>query len=66
MYPNRQLPKFHRLIPTGTVEVSDNNYFNWSGEDICLTEKSYLVVSESALDILKKCTLKNCDISPLR
>ena len=66
MYPNRKLPKFYRLIPTGIIEVMNNNYFNWSGEDMCLTGKSYLVVTESALNILKKHSLNNCDISPLR
>lgn len=66
MYPNQSIPQFVRLIPKGTVELIDNDsYKNWSGNDICLTKKSYLVVSETMLNILKNHQIDNCDVTHL-
>ncbi len=67
MYPDRSIPQFVRLIPKGTVEVvDDDNYKNWSGNDICLTRKSYLVVSEAMFIILKRHHIDNCDVTFLK
>ncbi|OOM06323.1 hypothetical protein [Clostridium saccharobutylicum] len=65
MYPNRDIPQFKRLIPMGSVVVYDETYTQWSGEDFNLSNKSYLVVSEKVLDILKECNIDNCDIYEL-
>lgn len=65
MYPNRQMPNFVRLIPTGNVHIEDNSYNNWTGEDFNVSDKLYLVVSEKALDIIRKFNMDNCDIYEL-
>lgn len=65
MYPNRYIPKFKRLIPIGRIVVDDAEYTEWSGEDFNLSNKSYLVVSEKVLNILKTCNIENCDIYEL-
>lgn len=54
LYPNKKLPQFMRLIPEGTVHISENKINNWSGDDFCLSQNNYLVVSESALLVLRK------------
>lgn len=65
MYPNRDMPNFIRLIPTGNVHIEDNTYSNWSRDDFNLSDKSYLVVSEKALNIIKQFNIDNCDIYEL-
>ena len=66
IYPNRKLPKFKRLVPTGTVYVESGNYKEWSGEDICISQKSYLVVTDKALAVLKAHKIANCDITEIK
>jgi len=65
LYPGTILPKFKRIIPQGTVEVNGNTSLDWSGDDFCLSQKSVLVVSEKALDVIKKHKLDYCDITEL-
>lgn len=65
LYPGKTLPKFRRLVPQGTVEVSGNQFKSWSGDDFCLSQKSILVTSEKALAILKKHQVDHCDITEL-
>ena len=65
MYPDRDIPQFKRLIPKGSVVVEGETYATWSGEDINFSDKSYLVVSERALNRLKQFNLDNCDLYKL-
>ena len=65
LYPNRDLPKFIRLIPNGLVEVIDDSYKEWSGDDFCMSQKSCLVVSERAFKMLKSHKLNYCEIVKL-
>lgn len=66
LYPDRKLPNFIRLNPKGTVNLIDyETYENWSGDDFNLSDKSYLVVSQQALDILKEGNIDNADIYKL-
>jgi len=65
LYPRRVLPKFRRIIPQGTVEITGSTFKNWSGDDFCLSPKSILVVSEKALTVFKKHQFDHCDITEL-
>ncbi|WP_312070549.1 hypothetical protein [Anaerotignum propionicum] len=65
MYVNRELPQFKRFVPTGTIYVEDGTYKEWSGEDICISQKSYLVVSDKALAVLQAHKITSCDITEL-
>ena len=65
IYPDRDMPEFKRLIPNGSVSVDGETYTKWSGEDFNLSDKSYLVVSEKALDILNEHNIENCDLYKL-
>lgn len=65
IYPDRDMPEFKRLIPNGSVSVDGETYNKWSGEDFNLSDKSYLVVSEKALDILNEHNIENCDLYKL-
>lgn len=65
IYPDREIPQFKRLIPKGSVIVDDDMYTIWSGEDFNLSDKSYLVVSERALNIINEYTIDNCDLYKL-
>lgn len=65
MYPDRKLPKFKRLVPTGSIYVEKGTFRDWTGEDICISQGAYLVVSEKALEILQSRKFANCDISEL-
>jgi hypothetical protein len=65
IYPNRDIPQFKRLIPKGNVVVKGGSYVTWTGEDFNFSDKSYLVVSERALNILKEFNVDNCDLYKL-
>ena len=65
IYPNRDIPQFKRLIPKGSVVVEGEIYSTWTGEDFSFSDKSYLVVSERALNILKEFNVDNCDLYKL-
>ena len=65
MYPERELPKFKRLIPKGRVAIKYESYTEWTGEDFNFSDKSYLVVSQKALDIINEFNIDNCDIYKL-
>lgn len=65
MYPEKELPEFIRFIPLGKVEVEGENFKNWSGHHFCLSSKGELVVTQEALDFLKKFSIDNCFITPL-
>jgi hypothetical protein len=66
LYPKRILPKFKRILPQGTVVVSENKIEQWSGDDFCLSQHSTLVVSERALNILRSKNIDHCDIRELK
>lgn len=66
MYPKRELSQFKRLVPTGTILVNKDTYKEWSGEDICISQNSYLVVSDKALDTIRTHKVENCDIIELK
>jgi len=61
-YPDRELPDFFRLIPTGKIKVENGVCSEWSGDDFNFSDKSYLVVSNKAFSILKKFNIENCDV----
>ena len=63
--PDRDISQFKRLIPKGSVVVEDETYATWTGEDFNFSDKSYLVVSERALNIIKEFNLDNCDLYKL-
>ncbi len=62
MYPQRDMPVFHRLIPKGKVCIMNDKYKGWTGEDFNISDKSYLVVSEKAYDVINKFAIFNCDV----
>lgn len=53
------------MIPKGSVVVEGETYSTWTGEDFSFSDKSYLVVSERALNILKEFNVDNCDLYKL-
>ena len=56
-----------RLMPIGTVKVNkDNTYQTWTGEDFCLSDTKCLVVTERALNVLKKHKMNYCEITELK
>lgn len=65
IYPDRKLPKFKRLVPTGSIHVEKGTFKEWTGEDICISQGAYLVVSKKTLEILKTREFTNCDITEL-
>lgn len=65
LYPNRELPKFYRMLPKGIISILGETYSNWNGMDFSLSEKSYLVLSEKAKDILSSLNIINSDITEL-
>lgn len=65
MYPNKEIPTFSRFIPLGKIEVEGENFKNWSGHHFCLSPKGKLVVTQEALDFLKRVSIDNCYITPL-
>jgi hypothetical protein len=65
LYPNINLPAFKRIIPTGFVKVTDDNYQDWSGHDFCITQESYLVVTEKVINVLRLHIFDHCRISIL-
>ncbi|HEX5736470.1 MAG TPA: hypothetical protein VF131_26805 [Blastocatellia bacterium] len=66
LYPNRRLPRFRRLIPEGRVELDKKHHARkWAGHDFCQTERAELVVTEQALNVLKKHKLDHCEIEEL-
>lgn len=65
LYPNRELPTFKRLIPLGNIIIEGAQFSGWSGEDICITPKKYLVVSEKAFEVFNAYNLKHCEVTIL-
>ncbi|MCX7113289.1 MAG: hypothetical protein NTX45_24890 [Proteobacteria bacterium] len=65
LYPMITLPEFKRIIPKGTVAVNSEVFHNWSGDDFCISNNFILIVSERALNILKKHKLNYCDVREL-
>lgn len=65
MYPDREIPQFFRLLPQGTISIDGETYTNWSNMDFSISEKSYLVLSEKAKDIISSCHLDYADICEL-
>ncbi|MGM7684691.1 hypothetical protein ACSVDA_21525 [Cytobacillus sp. Hm23] len=64
LYPNREIPSFHRFLPKGTIQVKNGYSEQWSGHHFSLSQKAELVVTEEAVLILKK-FLKHVDIDEL-
>lgn len=52
LYPNRDIPNFYRLIPSKTVYIEDDGYNNQNMNDFMLSQKSYLIISESVKKLL--------------
>ena len=49
-------------MPEGKVTIKENHFTEWTGEDFLVSDKSYLVVTEKAFDVIKKFNINNCDI----
>ena len=65
LYTNKDLPSFKRLVPLGSVELEQGRVIKWIGQDFCLENRVDLVVTENALEVIKKHALQNCDITEL-
>jgi hypothetical protein len=65
MYPNKNIPEFSRFMPLGKIEVEGDNFKNWSGHLFCLSAKGDLVVTQEALEFLKRVSIDNCYITTL-
>jgi hypothetical protein len=65
LQPKTKLPKFKRMLPLGKVNLEGNKYKNWSGDDFCISQNNKLVVSNKALEVLKKHNLNHADITAL-
>jgi len=65
MYPNKEIPTFNRFIPLGKIEVEGEKFKNWSGNHFCLSPKGELVVTQEALDLLKRVSIDHTYITPL-
>ena len=65
MYPDIILPCFYRLIPLGNVCVQDEKCSNPDGMDFCITEKSYLVLSEKAMNVVKDFQIENAEVTEI-
>ena len=61
------LPPFRWLTPTGGVhvELGEVAYRGWSGDDLCVSQRAELVVSDRALAVLRRHHLENCDVERL-
>ncbi len=69
IYPNADQPPFGmQLIPLGKVIINEENthYEKWSEHDFCFSNTSCLVVTERALNILKKHKMNYCEITELK
>ncbi|NLW48260.1 MAG: hypothetical protein GXY86_13125 [Firmicutes bacterium] len=64
-HPDTILPNFKRLIPLGNVLVDGNNFSKWSGHDFSLSQKSNLIATLKALEVLRKHLINYCDITVL-
>lgn len=66
LYPNRDIPKFYRLVPLETVFIENDGYNNPYMKDFMISQKSYLVISESVKKLLCKMNLdENADYTIL-
>lgn len=66
LYPNRDVPKFYRLVPLETVFIENDGYNNPYMKDFMISQKSYLVISESVKKLLSKMHLdENADYTIL-
>ena len=64
--PDRKLPPFRRLVPTGRVrQDEDGTVRSWTGDDVSLTERGDLVVTERCLEVLRLHRIDHCEIEPL-
>ena len=61
------LPPFRWLAPTGTVllEPRETTYRSWSDDDLCLSQRAELVVTDRALEVIRKHRIDRCDIELL-
>jgi hypothetical protein len=62
LYPDKELPDFVRLVPTGTADIIGDVIQNWSGHDICLRNGLYLIVTKRAFDVLHMHDISHCEI----
>lgn len=61
----KEMTKFRRLVPNGSVKVVDDTYTQWSEDDFCMTSRADLVVSKNALELLRQHNIEHCDIRKL-
>lgn len=65
VYPNKEIPTFNRFIPLGKIEMKGENFKKWSGHHFSLSPKGELVLTQEALDLLKRVSINNSYITPL-
>ncbi|MSS38725.1 hypothetical protein [Clostridium porci] len=52
LYPNRNIPVFYRLIPQKSLFIEDEGFFSQDMDDVMMSQKSYLVISENVKKLL--------------
>jgi hypothetical protein len=66
LHPDRELPPFRRLIPLGKVQLGEGgNVEEYSGHDLCMTERAELVVTERCLNVLRQHKIEHCEVTRL-
>jgi hypothetical protein len=61
------LPRFRWFVPTGTVSIEpgETSYRDWSGHDLCLSQRAELIVTDRALAVMRTLRLDQCEVEPL-
>jgi hypothetical protein len=63
MEPDCILPEWLWLLPEGVVKLTEKGTIReWSGHDVCLTQRAQLVVSTRALQVLSHC-IPHCEVT---
>ena len=66
MHPELNLPNFKRLVPLRNMTIDNNKITGYTeGNDFFMANGLDLVVSQNALEILKKHKMNYCEISEL-
>jgi len=66
VHPGLELPSFRWLRPIGRVEIENGDTaMNWSGHDVCLSQRASLVVTLNCFHLLKNHIIKHCRVHRL-
>ena len=75
-YRDLMLPKFRWLKPVGRVSCHESGLYgnriiysgtasDWSGHDVCRSQRSALVVTERALEVIQRHRIAECEIQEI-